>query len=132
MFENFRLRHIPALYSATAMFLGGLWPLFGKDGPRATMIEYGLPPHIAEAPEAWPVMIGMSGRTTVIGALMYVFYYQRRYDVLDTIMAVMGFYLAMLDPYTLYGLASTPWCVFRGVATFGIGLMGYFGLTAGR
>ncbi|SPO06470.1 uncharacterized protein DNG_09160 [Cephalotrichum gorgonifer] len=132
MFADFRPRHIPALFSATAMFFGGLWPLFGADGPRATMIEYGLPQHIAEAPEAAPVMVAISGRTTVIGALMYLLYYRRRYDVVDTIMAVMGFYLAVLDPYALYGLASTSWCVFRGVSTFAFGLMGYYGLTAGR
>ena len=132
MFEDFRLRHIPALFTATAQFFGGMWALFGQNGARNAMIEYGLPPRIAEAPETWPVMTGISGRTTVTGLLMFVFYFRRRYDVLDTFMAVMGVYLAVLDPCVLWGLASKGWCIFRGVSTFAIGLMGYYGVTAGR
>lgn len=132
MFEDFSPRHIPALFSATAMFFGGLWPLFGNEATRSAMIEYGLPPRIANLPESWPGFMGISGRTTVIGALMYLFYFRRRYDVVDTIMAVMGFYLAVLDPYVLWGLASKSWCVFRGVSTFGFGLMGYYKLTTGH
>lgn len=132
MLSDFRLRHIPALFSATAMCLGGMWSLFGGDAPRNAMVEYGIPERIANMPETWPAFMGISGRTTVIGILMYVFYFRRRYDVVDTIMTVMGFYLAAVDPYVLWGLASKEWCVFRGVSTFAIGLMGYYGLTAGR
>jgi hypothetical protein len=65
------------------------------------MLHYGLPEHIADVPETWPVWHAGNARTACLGILMLVFYAQRRYDILDTFLIITGAYLGLVDCFLL-------------------------------
>ncbi|ROV95113.1 hypothetical protein VSDG_05864 [Cytospora chrysosperma] len=96
MFEQLALRHIPALFVASTMTFGGVWPIFNA---RGAMLEFGFPSHIASVPAAAPVMVIGQVRTTVIGLLVFLHYSRNQLDVVDTIMAITGAYAGLLDSY---------------------------------
>ncbi|KAI0455628.1 hypothetical protein F5B21DRAFT_503187 [Xylaria acuta] len=93
-------RHIPALMVAVTMTFGGVWPLLD---PRGSMLEFGLPPRIANTPAAAPVFKSGNARTTVTGLLTFFFYVRNQLDVVDTIMAITGAYCGLVDGYVVWG-----------------------------
>ncbi|ROW10659.1 hypothetical protein VPNG_05110 [Cytospora leucostoma] len=129
MFEQFSLRHIPAVIDSTAstMTLGGIWPMLN---PSGAMREFGFPSRIANAPAAAPVMVTGQVRTTAIGLLVSIFYCQGRLDVVDTVMAVTGAYAGLVDSYVVWREGGgPPMALFRLVSSGLIAAWGFAGLT---
>ena len=91
---EFSPRHIPAPVIASSTTLGGLWPIFN---PRAAMLEFGLPRHIAGNPAAAPVMVLGQARNRVLGLLIFWFYYQRKYTEIDQLMVLLAGYVGVVD-----------------------------------
>lgn len=149
MFQNVALTHIPALmlvqfpsllhciatvqqlkhkYSvASSLTFGGLWPIFDAQG---SMLEFGFPPSIASAPAAAPVMVIAQVRSTVIGVLLFLFYARSQFDLVDTVMAVMGTWAGLVDSYVVWNVqGSARWALFRFVSSGLIAAWGYAGWT---
>ncbi|KAM7189341.1 hypothetical protein V8F33_010120 [Rhypophila sp. PSN 637] len=124
----FSLRHIPALFQASTTTFGGIWPLFNA---RGAILEFGFPERVAGEPATHPIMaIGMA-RTTVLGLLLFLFYFRGQYREVDTLMAVMGFYVGIVDSWFVWketGLLG--WPAFRLVASWFFGAWGLAGMTA--
>ncbi|KAH8883745.1 hypothetical protein GQ53DRAFT_663242 [Thozetella sp. PMI_491] len=125
---HFELRHIPALFSASAMTFGGMWPLFD---PRGALREFGFPARIAEAPAAAPVHAVGAVRTTVLGMLLFIYYSRGQMEVVDTILAVMGGYAGLVDSYVVWKEGQRGKAIFRLVSSGLIPAWGFAGLTAG-
>lgn len=100
MFANFQYRHLPALFTAAAQCWGTIWPLV-SGSTRSVLLHYGLPERVADVPETWTVWHVGNARTACLGILMFTFYAQRRYDVLDTFLIATG-YLGLVDCYILW------------------------------
>jgi hypothetical protein len=56
--------HIPALFVASALTFGGMWPYFDA---TSAIRDFGLPSRIADSKEARGVFLISASRTTVIG-----------------------------------------------------------------
>ncbi|KAH0489341.1 hypothetical protein TgHK011_009774 [Trichoderma gracile] len=128
MFEHFTPRHVIPLLVASATTFGGLWPFWS---PKNAMLEFGLPERIAASPAAHPVMVLCSARTTALGMLMFVFYRQEKFAAVDTVMAVMGAYLGLVDGYVCWKEEMPGKAVFRCVSGMMIAAWGLAGLTEG-
>ena len=129
MFEHFELRHIPALFAASTMAFGGLWPMFDA---RGAILEFGLPARIADTPATAPVMVVGNVRTTIIGLLMLIFYSRGQYEVVDTFMAVTGAYAGLIDSYVVWKEGNPGKAAARLVSSGLIAAWGFAGWTAGR
>ncbi|KAI1371381.1 hypothetical protein F4677DRAFT_435923 [Hypoxylon crocopeplum] len=127
MFEHFKLRHIPPLFVGCSMAFGGLWPIFN---PKAAMLEFGFPAYIANSSPAYPVMVSQSVRTSVLGLVMLTFYSRGKLTEVDTVMAITGIYVGIMDSYVLR-VDSPGKAVFRLVSGLLIGAWGLAGLTTG-
>lgn len=130
MSREFHYRHLPALFTAGAQLWGTIWPLISRS-TRSVMLHYGLPERIADVPETWTVWHVGNARTATLGILMFIFYAQRRYDILDTFLIVIGAYLGAADCYLLWseGLRSTG--VGRLISSLVFAALGWFGCTQG-
>lgn len=129
MFAHFQPRHIPALYVGFAMTFGGLWPFFNAS---SSLSAFGFPPHISGSSTAWPVVEAYGTRTSLIGILVYTFYFQQKYVEVDTVVALVGFYAGILDAYVVAKQGKPRYALFRMIASFAIGTWGFYGLTEGR
>lgn len=131
MFANFQYRHLPALFTAAAQCWGTIWPLVSGN-TRSVLLHYGLSERIADVPETWTVWHVGNARTACLGILMFIFYAQRRYDVLDTFLIAIGAYLGLVDFCILWneGLLSTG--LFRLVSSSAFAGLGLIGFTQGR
>ncbi|KAI0112997.1 hypothetical protein F4814DRAFT_331420 [Daldinia grandis] len=129
MFEDFELRHIPALFTATVMTFGGMWSFF--DG-RAAMLEFGLPDRIASTPAANAVMHINNARTTSFGICMYTLYFRHELVACDTILAVLGAYAGLVDSYVVWKEGNPRKAAFRLVSSGLLSAVGFAGWTAGR
>ncbi len=129
MFQHFRYRHLPVLIAASAMICTGLWPLFGY--PRAAVLEFGFPEHIANVPETWPLIKALNARHTLMGILMLIFYSRRQYDVLDTFLVLLSTYTVLVDCYVLWSEGARGWIVFRLVSPIPFLVVGWNGFTQG-
>ncbi|KAI6080689.1 hypothetical protein F4821DRAFT_265673 [Hypoxylon rubiginosum] len=129
MFSHFTPRHIPALFVATTMTFGGMWPLLDA---RSAMLEFGMPAHVAEAPAARPAFVVGNVRTTVIGSLVFIFYARGQLDAVDTIMAVTGAYAGLVDSWVVWREGNTGKAVSRLVSSWVIAALGFVGFTAGH
>ncbi|KAI1101342.1 hypothetical protein F4804DRAFT_14273 [Jackrogersella minutella] len=130
MFEQFRFRHLPALFTAAAQCWGTIWPIL-SGSTRSVMLHYGLDERVADVPETWVVWHVGNARTACLGILMFIFYFQRRYDVLDIFLIVSGGYLGLADCYLLWieGLGSMG--VFRLLSSSVFAVLGAAGFTQG-
>ncbi|KAK3385914.1 hypothetical protein B0H63DRAFT_523230 [Podospora didyma] len=127
MAVQFSLRHIPALIVASTTTFGGMWTFF--DAPSA-MLEFGFPAHVAHAPTSTPVMINGQARTTILGLLTFIFYFQRKFVEVDTIVAVFGAYAGAVDAWLVWKEGNAGKAVFRLVASWALAACGIAGLTA--
>lgn len=130
MAEGFRYRHLPALFTAAAQCWGTIWPL-ASGSTRSVLLHYGLPERIADVPETWTVWHVGNARTASLGILMFIFYAQRRFDVLDTFLIISGGYLGLVDCYILWteGLPSAGVLRLLGSSVFAV--LGAVGFTQG-
>jgi len=128
MFTNFQYRHLPALFTAAAQCWGTIWPLISST--RGVLLHYGLPERVADVPETWTVWHVGNARTACLGILMFTFYAQRRYDVLDIFLMGTG-YLGLVDCYILWneGLPGTG--LFRLLSSSVFAALGLVGFTQG-
>lgn len=126
MLDHFTLRHIAPLFVATTTTFGGLWPLWDA---RSAMLEFGFPAHIAETRATHPVMITSSARTSVLGALILVFYFQGNLSEMDTVIALFGTYIGLTDWWALRNENGGK-AVFRLVSGLLIGTWGIFGMSS--
>ncbi|KEY72806.1 hypothetical protein S7711_04397 [Stachybotrys chartarum IBT 7711] len=121
----FSLYHLPAVYFAFS-HTGG--PLMN---PKKAMILYGLPPWIADAPEASAAWNAGKGRTTVLGILMHIFYWTGQYDACDTMLMGVA-WLGINDFFVCRDYGDKHWAWTRLVGSFAFAGFGFFGLTQGR
>lgn len=130
MLGDFQYRHLPALFTAAAQCWGTIWPLV-SGSTRSVMLHYGLSERVADVPETWPVWHVGGARTACLGILMFILYAQRRYDILDTFLIVIGGYLGVADCVILsrQGLLSTG--VFRLLSSLVFAGLGAIRFTQG-
>ncbi|KAH6652414.1 hypothetical protein BKA67DRAFT_661156 [Truncatella angustata] len=131
MFEDFSVRHLPALYVGFAFTFGGIWPLFSAP---SSLRAFGFPARIRNSPAAWPVMGIYGSRTSIIGILIYTFYFQHKYTELDTILTIIGTYAGFVDTYIITKATegSIVHSFYRLIPSLALGAYGYYGLTSGR
>ncbi|KAK3689723.1 hypothetical protein B0T22DRAFT_462099 [Podospora appendiculata] len=127
MSQAFSLRHVPALTIASTTTFGGLWPMFDAKG---AMLELGFPLHIANTPATYPVMIQGQTRTTILGLLLFIFYYRGKFAEVDTILAVLGAYGGVVDSFLVWNGGNKRWAAFRLVFSWLVSAWGLAGLTA--
>ncbi|KAI4863102.1 hypothetical protein F4820DRAFT_450320 [Hypoxylon rubiginosum] len=129
MIDHFELRHVPVLFTATAMTFGGMWSYFDA---RGAMLEFGLPDRIASTPSAAAVMHINNARTTVIGLCMYTLYFRRELAACDTILAILGAYAGLVDSYVVWREGNPRKAAFRLISSGLLSAVGFAGWTAGR
>jgi len=99
MFDDFSLRHIPTLLVATTTTFQGLMPFWNVE---YAIEELGLPKRIAVFKEAHPVKIFSLARLSILGALMFMFYFQKTLPEADIMMVFMGTYLGVVESYVCW------------------------------
>ena len=130
MFEGFRYRHLPALFTAAAQCWGTIWPLVSGN-TRSVLLHYGLSERIADVPETWTVWHVGNARTASLGILMFIFYAQRRFDVLGTFLIINGAYLGLVDCYILWNEGLPSVGAFRLLSSAVFAILGAMGFTQG-
>ncbi len=131
LFSAFTPSHIPALFIAFTQTFGGIWPILSTRFTAPAMREFGLPNRIADSREAQAVFVTGAGRTTVIGVIMYMLYFDGRYEDLDKVLVILGGIVGMVDGYVCVREGVGRQAVKRTGAGLAIALWGWFGLTAG-
>ncbi|KAI1454004.1 hypothetical protein F4805DRAFT_337929 [Annulohypoxylon moriforme] len=129
MFEQFELRHIPTLFSATVMTFGGMWSFFNA---RAAMLEFGFPDRIASTPSAAAIMHINNARTTVLGMCLYTLYFRQNFAACDTILAILGAYAGVVDSWVVWKEGNPRKAAFRFVSSGLVSAAGLAGWTAGN
>ncbi|KAK4452217.1 hypothetical protein QBC34DRAFT_294123 [Podospora aff. communis PSN243] len=119
--------HLPALFIATTQTLGGIWPIFFNTS--SAMLEFGLPPRVANSREGQTAFVVGSARTTVIGLVMWMLYLQGKYAELDGVMVVLGLVLGAVDCWVCVREGVGRWGVFRGVSGILVAGWGVGGFT---
>ena len=99
---------------------------------RSTMLSFGLPAHIADIHATWPVWIIGQAHTTVIGMLIFIFYFRRQLDVVDIILGVSSAYAALVDSCVIYSQGEVAQAVVRLVLTGSFAAWGLTGMTSSR
>lgn len=127
MFANFSPNHIPALFVATALTFGGMWPIFN---PKSAIREMGFPQRLYDSREAQSIMTLGMGRTTVIGMTLYTFYFQEKFVEVDTLLCILGAYLGGIDALVCLKEEVPGKALFRGSSGAIISAIGWYGLTA--
>lgn len=127
MSQNFSPNQIPALFVATALTFGGMVPIFN---PKSAIREMGFPQRLYDSKEAQAIMTLGMGRTTVIGLALYTFYFQDKFEEVDTLLSILGAYLGAIDAYVCVKEGVPGKAVFRGASGAIIAAVGWFGVTA--
>jgi hypothetical protein len=125
MFHAFTPYHIPPLFGATALTFGGLWPIFNGE---ASLLEFGLPKRVAISKSAQNVQILSSGRGTAIGLAIYAFYFQDKFEEVDTILLSL-LYVGLIDGYVCWKEGVAGRGLFRFASGAFFAAWGWFGLT---
>ncbi|KAL8993767.1 MAG: hypothetical protein Q9169_006099 [Polycauliona sp. 2 TL-2023] len=128
MFDDFVLRHIPPLLVATALTFGGLMPFFNAEH---AIQEFGLPKRIAISKPAQSIMIVSSARITAIGIALFTFYFQGKFEAVDTILLILG-YVGLVDGYVCWLEGVPGKAVFRTLSGTLIAAWGWYGMTLSR
>jgi hypothetical protein len=129
MLDHFSWRHIPALLSATPMFVGGL--IHGLLRPKAALLTWGMTENIAQSREAQIVYYGHTMRTSTLGLLVFALYVQGNLAAVDTTMAVMGAYCGVADVIAIWRYGNRGVVRVRLISVICIGAWGLAGMTAG-
>lgn len=128
MLASFRLCHIPALFAASTQTFGGLWPLWNAP---ASMREFGFPARIADAPTSTPVSIVGNSHVTILGAIMFIFYAQGRYDAVDTVLAVTATWAGLVDSWVVWRAGNQGYALFRLFSSGALAAWAIGGMTSG-
>src|SRR5690242_18128978 len=99
MLQDFRLTHVPFLFSGLANLVSGFITLFGAQG---VMAEFGFPARVADVPETWPVAAAFNGRSAALGLVQLALYARGQREAADTVMMVMAGYLMLSDTWVLW------------------------------
>jgi hypothetical protein len=106
---RFTIRHIPPLFCATAATFGGFVPLFNAEYAIRGM---GLPQRISVSKPAQAIMIIGMARITAIGLALFTFYFQGKFEAVDTVMTTIG-YVGLVDGYVCWKEGVPEKAVFR-------------------
>jgi hypothetical protein len=120
------VRHIPVLLVATSTTFGGAAAI---PFPAWAIRAFGLPERFEQAPMAQSCFTLASTRTSCLGILIYIFMARGQYDVIDTILALVGFYLGVVDAWICWKEKVPKMAVFRIVSSFCVGAWGLLGMT---
>ncbi|KAK3938671.1 hypothetical protein QBC46DRAFT_264813 [Diplogelasinospora grovesii] len=101
----------PLLVGAV-MVLEGLWGIFH---PESGMLSFGLPPHMATNRSVRSVFTMCSVRTLALGALILNFCYEKKYEAVDFVMFIVGFWLGFADGFICWEEGDRDTAVLRGV-----------------
>ena len=126
---SFSLRHIPALFQATAFVVGGALPYFN---PRQAILAFGLPEQIASSPPAQLYSTVDGSRVITLGVLLWLFYLQGNLAAVDTILICIGSILGGLTGWINYKDGSMNMAIAHAVAGVFYTGWGWFGMTEGR
>jgi hypothetical protein len=96
VFDSFQLRHLPGLLTASSETFGGFWPIFNAE---RVILAFGLPEPIAQSVPAQATMFIASSRISTIGMIIFALYGQGNLAAVDTVLAVMGLYVGVMDGY---------------------------------
>lgn len=121
------LRHVPALFIATTFTFGGALPLFN---PRRATEEFGLSQRIATSKEANEIFKVYGSRMTMMGLMIYTFYYKQMYSSIDILMTTLG-WAGLVDGYICWRDDLPGPGVYRVAAGSVLATLGWFGLNAG-
>lgn len=127
-FDDLRLRHLLGLVIASSETFGGFWPLFNAE--RATL-AFGLPEPIAQSGPAQTTMFIASSRISTIGMIIFALYGQGNFAAVDTVLAVMGLYVGVMDGYLGWREGRPSMGLFRSASAFMVAAVGIAGCTAG-
>lgn len=128
MVPQFKLPHLFPLAVATVHAVGGLvWPLVDAKG---SILQYGLPQHVAESPAAQSVFLSGSIRTSAFGALIWIFYLQGKLKEVDTVNLVVGIWLGFADSYVCWLEGVPGQAAFKATAGLLIAGWGAAGMTS--
>ncbi|CAO2656024.1 Nn.00g048270.m01.CDS01 [Neocucurbitaria sp. VM-36] len=122
----FTLNHVPSLFVATALTFGGMIPIFNAE---YAIREMGIPQRIAKSKEAQTIMIPGMGRTTTIGLALWTFYLQGKFEVVDTLMFLLGSYIGAIDAYVCPKESVPDKAGLRGLSGLAIATYGWLGMT---
>lgn len=125
----FALRHILGLFIASTQTFGGQASFFD---PKWCIEKYGLPDRIASSKAAQTMMIVSSARMSAMGIALFVFHYQQKYDIVDTLLMILGSYVGLVDGYVAWIEGQPKRTVFRFTAGLLIAAWGWFGMHAGQ
>ena len=125
--STFHLTHLPTLFVATALTLGGMWPLYN---PQSAIREMGFPARIHASKEAQAIMTLGMGRTTCIGLALWTFYLQSKFEEVDTILVLLGGWVGAIDAWVCWKEGVPGKAVFRGCSGMVIAVWGWCGMTA--
>lgn len=87
---------------------------------RTTMLSFGLPAHIADVPGTWPVWVIAQAHTSIMGILIFIFYFRRQLDIVDIILGVSSGYAALVDSYVIWSQGEAAKAALR------VGVTGLF------
>lgn len=124
---TFQYTHLPTLFVATALTIGGMWPLYN---PQSAIREMGFPARIHTSKEAQAIMTLGMGRTTCIGLALWTFYLQGKLEEVDTILVLLGGWVGAIDAWVCWKEGVPGKSVFRGTSGAAIALWGWSGMTA--
>lgn len=127
-FNSFELRHLPGLLIASAETFGGFWSLFNAEG---AILAFGLPEPIARSAPAQTTMFIASSRISTIGMIIFALYGQGNLAAVDTVLAVMRFYVGVMDGYLCWREGRPRMGLFRSACAFIVAAVGMAGCTAG-
>jgi hypothetical protein len=97
---------------------------------KAAILEFGLPQRIAISNPAQSIMIVSSARISAIGLALFTFYFQEKFEAVDTILFILG-YVGLVDGYVCWRESVPGKAVFRASSGGLIAAWGWFGMTAG-
>ncbi|OAL05132.1 hypothetical protein IQ06DRAFT_213126 [Phaeosphaeriaceae sp. SRC1lsM3a] len=117
--------HIPALLIGTAISLACIPPYFN---PRAGILEYGLPAHIANSPTAYSPWILYTSRIHAMGVLILTFYVKGNFEAVDMIMSAFGV-LGLVDAWVCVREGVRKRALERGIMGVACGVWGFWGGT---
>ncbi|KAJ0426921.1 hypothetical protein BJY00DRAFT_3087 [Aspergillus carlsbadensis] len=127
MLKHFTPAHLPMLFIATTQSLGGLIPILF---PTRAILDFGLPPRIANSQPAHPVMVVAGARTTTIGLILWAFYAQGKLVEFDTILAIFGTWVGLVDGAVCWNQGMRGKGAVRAVSGAIVAFWGVKGLTS--
>ncbi|KAF2873251.1 hypothetical protein BDV95DRAFT_605806 [Massariosphaeria phaeospora] len=100
-------------------------------GPKAALLKFGFPEHIAVSKAAWPIIKVGSARVSTIGIALWGMYIGGHLEAMDILIAAMG-WMALIDGLVCYQEGAPGSATFRVSSTCAVALWGLLGMTSGK